>query len=82
MRRAVSFDAVICSINAYLLNNFLLSASAHAQFSAHVSERWLFLQQPGLLTAAKDYRNTKTVHSYTYEWEKVQRAIWQDSPAF
>ncbi len=31
---------------------------------------------------AKDYRNLKTVHSYTYEWEKLQHAIWWNSPAF
>ncbi len=30
----------------------------------------------------KDYRNKKTVHSYTYEWERLQHAIWRSSPAF
>ncbi len=25
-----------------------------------------------MMTFSKDYRNTKTVHSYTYEWKKVQ----------
>ncbi len=26
-----------------------------------------------MMTFSKDYRNTKMVHSYTYEWEKVQQ---------
>ncbi len=30
----------------------------------------------------KDYRNTKTVYFYAYEWEKLQRTMWQNSPAF
>ncbi len=30
---------------------------------------------------SKDYRNTKTVHSNTYECMKVQCTIWQDSSA-
>ncbi len=34
------------------------------------------------VSCAKVYINTKTVHSYTYEWEKLQHAIWWNSPAF
>ncbi len=43
---------------------------------------WCFLDGEGIEESwSKDYRNTKTVHSYTYEWENLQRAIWRDSPA-
>ncbi len=31
-----------------------------------------FPSDSDMMTFSKDYRNTKTVHSYTYEWEKVQ----------
>ncbi len=33
-----------------------------------------------IVCKTKDYINSKTVHSYNYEWEKVQWAIWWDSP--
>ncbi len=35
-----------------------------------------------MLLNIKDYGNTKTVHSCTYEREKLECAIWRNSPAF
>ncbi len=34
------------------------------------------------LDMIKDYRNTKMVRSYIYEWDKLKRTIWRNSPAF
>ncbi len=52
----------------------------HSSKSQDISIRRQQLSNMNCLN--KDYRDTKTVHSYTYEWEKLQRAIWRNSPIF
>ncbi len=52
-------------------DKILLRTAVYASSIRKLSCVWL----PDMKNSNKDYRNTKTVHSCAYEWEKLQHAI-------